>query len=568
MKNVSLKVKNYKCFGNEFQGFDKIYPINVIIGRNNTGKSSLLELVQYAVLPSPGFKELKHRGRGNPEVIISQPLQESELKRVFPPDSSGGGIPGSNHWEYGSRWIGKTITYRLEHGLPNAFVGLDPPFDFIGSRSYSQQLADLTHNMFSGKIFKHLSAERDILPEKESGSLNLDPKGSTATNIIQRFINISSLPSSLVDKTLLGELNQIYSPDSNYSRISVQREGEGAEWEIFLDEEHKGKIPLSHTGSGFKTILLVLIFLHLIPYVEKRALLHYIFAFEELENNLHPALQRRLLMYLRDFAVQKGCIFFLTTHSNIAIDMFSRDSQAQIMHVTHDGEKAYVKNVQTYIDNKGILDDLDIRASDLLQANSIIWVEGPSDRLYVNRWIELRSHGELKEGVHYQCMFYAGRLLAHLSLEDPEIKAKDAIFILRLNRNAAIIIDSDKQSAKDEINNTKKRISEEIKEMGGLVWITAGKEVENYIPVDSIARLLGKTDLPPLSEFEDIADYLEKNIGSSQRKKFEKEKPLFAAGVSPWLTEDNIRYVLDLSDKINELCDKIKEWNKVPFSTI
>ena len=35
-----LKAKNYKCFGEEPQGFDYLYPINLIIGKNNSGKSN------------------------------------------------------------------------------------------------------------------------------------------------------------------------------------------------------------------------------------------------------------------------------------------------------------------------------------------------------------------------------------------------------------------------------------------------------------------------------------------------------------------------------------------------
>ena len=38
--------------------------------------------------------------------------------------------------------------------------------------------------------------------------------------------------------------------------------------------------------------------------------------------------------------------------------------------------------VDTYRDSCHILDDLEARASDLLQANGIVWVEGPSDRIY------------------------------------------------------------------------------------------------------------------------------------------------------------------------------------------
>ena len=41
----SIKIKDYKCFvkENDYQGFDDIKPVNVIIGKNNSGKSKLLE---------------------------------------------------------------------------------------------------------------------------------------------------------------------------------------------------------------------------------------------------------------------------------------------------------------------------------------------------------------------------------------------------------------------------------------------------------------------------------------------------------------------------------------------
>jgi AAA15 family ATPase/GTPase len=48
-KNVSIKIKNYMCFGEIPQGFDSIKPINIIIGRNNSGKSRLLDSIEYLV---------------------------------------------------------------------------------------------------------------------------------------------------------------------------------------------------------------------------------------------------------------------------------------------------------------------------------------------------------------------------------------------------------------------------------------------------------------------------------------------------------------------------------------
>jgi predicted ATPase len=46
MKFTSIKFKNYRCFKDDWAGFDDVKPITVIIGRNNVGKSHLLQLVK------------------------------------------------------------------------------------------------------------------------------------------------------------------------------------------------------------------------------------------------------------------------------------------------------------------------------------------------------------------------------------------------------------------------------------------------------------------------------------------------------------------------------------------
>jgi len=40
----SISFRGHDCFKKEWAGFNSIKPVNVIIGRNNTGKSRLLDL--------------------------------------------------------------------------------------------------------------------------------------------------------------------------------------------------------------------------------------------------------------------------------------------------------------------------------------------------------------------------------------------------------------------------------------------------------------------------------------------------------------------------------------------
>jgi len=153
----------------------------------------------------------------------------------------------------------------------------------------------------------------------------------------------------------------------------VQENGQ-QQWEVFLEEDDKGRISLTESGSGLKTILLILVSVLLIPKNTNNSLDNFIFGFEELENNLHPAIQRNLFSYLKNLALEQNTLFFITTHSNVVIDMFSNISEAQIVHIKHDGEVAQCSKVQAYIHKADVLDDLDIRASDLLQSNGIVWL--------------------------------------------------------------------------------------------------------------------------------------------------------------------------------------------------
>ena len=558
MKDVSIKFKNYKCFGDELQGFESILPINIIVGRNNSGKSSLLDLIKYAIKPYD-LTPLSHKNK-KPEGVLTTTLSDDDVKKVFKPGVHVEKIPTPDLWSFGKEWAGEKLSVQLRFNDSTLFVELSKPLpDF--AIEYQEQLARSLTNPFRDKIFKHLKAERDIHPEgdERNRTVPVDENGLGATNIIQQFINKASLPSQLVEKTLLEELNKIIQPDAAFTDIVVQQL-ENTSWEIYLEEEEKGRIALSQSGSGLQTILLVLIFLYLVPVKESKSLDRYCFAFEELENNVHPALQRRLFLYLRNIALKHKTYFFITTHSSVVIDLFSSDSEAQIIHTIHDGKKATASRVEAYVQRKGILDDLDVRASDLLQSNGVVWVEGPSDRLYFNRWIQIWSDGELREGAHYQCVFYGGRLLAHLTGSVPEEQRNELIKILLINRNVMVMIDSDKKDQEESINSTKLRIRQEIENIGAICWITKGKEVENYISKAAIAALYNMNSVRQVDKYQSFNDYLD-HIKKGEGKKFLSNKVLFAERVCSHLTKENIKPVLDLEERLNKVCKRIKGWN-------
>lgn len=566
---ISLKIRHFKCFGTSPQGFDTFKPFNVLIGRNNSGKSTLLDIFPYLVANKIEVApELFHDGQAT-EFILSGLVTEEVARRVFSETTSGGEI-GGNHWQFGSQLVGAKIVWRIGC-RKGGFVKIGPspngtlPLDRLQKAdSWKNRLAASMPNPFQGLEFRRITAERDVTPENDSGGrFEVAGNGRGVTDAIQGYINKAALPSELVESELLERLNVVFQPDAVFTDIVCQQLGNG-EWEIYLEENSKGRIPLSQSGSGLKTVIIVLVHIILLPHILGKEINDFIFGFEELENNLHPSLLRRLLNYLFSLSVDDGPMMLLTTHSNVAIDFFSKDENAQILHVTHDGCVATCRTIATYVDNNGILDDLDVRASDILQSNCVIWVEGPSDRIYINRWISMYSGGKLHEGMHYQCVFYGGRLLSHLCAAEPDVVNKE-VAILSTNRHVCIVIDSDKRAQQSRLNETKKRVSKEIEAAGGVAWITKGREIENYLSRAAVAAALSKDSVSQIGQYEAFSEYLD-SIAPGQGKKFLRQKPIFAERIVPHMDKDTCLSVLDLGNQLQRLCTQIERWNAVQGS--
>jgi putative ATP-dependent endonuclease of OLD family len=362
--NIALRAVNLKCFGEEPQGFNQIKPINIIIGRNNSGKSSLIDLVYQAIEPQRAIEPGLWHGRKQPYLLTESPISEEDV-RVFPDNKSGGSdIPG-NHGEFGRKFVGARAVTRFLPGGPDLLSARPKPETSplpVVPHEYAGALArQASRNPLGGKLFCRLAAERNIVPELDAAGLQIGADGRGATNVIQNFINKSHLSEKLVEETLLAALNVVFGPDGSFTDIVCQQHANGGYWEIFLEEATKGRIALSQSGSGVKTILLALCFLHLLPAVLGRPASDFLYAFEELENNLHPALLRRLLTYLAEQAVAHDFPLFMTTHSSVAIDLFNKREDAQILHVSHDKVSAKVREVKAYVEHRGVLDDLGLR---------------------------------------------------------------------------------------------------------------------------------------------------------------------------------------------------------------
>lgn len=570
-----IQFRGSRCFKEHFVGFDDIKPINLIIGRNNTGKSHLLDLVPVLCGGVTGAKGWTYQCSGK--------LTEDELRRIFREDTSGGEL-GGNHWnQHGRLFVDQNVEWEIDKGNVTRIKfddGFDNESPYGGTQSTNARMArfhnllkDPSHQL-NGRRFRRILADRDIRSEPMNTTLILESDGTGATNIVRRYLTTASnrYPREIIQVDVLEALNRIFGQDGKFTEIDVRLHDDGNsdgrqnDWEVYLGEPKKGMVALSKSGSGLKTVILVLLNLLVIPTMEGHARDQYVFAFEELENNLHPALLRRLFTFIEIYAVKEKTPVFITTHSSAALDVFSLSTQSQIIHVTHDGEFARATTVAAHFDRLGVISELGAKPSDLLQANGIIWVEGPSDCIYMNRWIDLYSQGKFQEGRDYQCAFYGGSLLARTQFTSPEEAEKDLINLFRVNPNIAVMCDGDRAARGARVKDRVRRIRSEVQKIPNAhIWVTGAREVENYLPGSAIANSLELSSLPDPGLYESFfprkgapgQSFLEKKI---KRKTLDKMDLAVAAVGHLDLASMKGRF--DWDSQMKKLVDRIEAWNK------
>jgi hypothetical protein len=302
-------------------------------------------------------------------------------------------------------------------------------------------------------------------------------------------------------------------------------------------------LPLESLGTGIHEVIILA--------AASTILEETVVCMEEPEIHLNQILQRKLVRYLADDTSNQ---YFITTHSAALMDtpeaetyhIQLRDNQSTVTRVTSDRQRSVV------------CEDLGYRPSDLLQSNCLIWVEGPSDRTYLAHWIS-KCAADLVEGIRFSIMFYGGRLASHLSGNDLDGAIEGFISLRRLNRRAVILMDSDCSSKEKPINATKTRLIKEFDEGPGHAWVTDGREIENYIPVDQITAALAAV-MPTATATTKLRRYDKVlSIKSAGGKPGQAPKVEIAKHVAANFNFDDSR--LDLKQQLDKLVRFIRKSN-------
>lgn len=621
IKIKEISIVGWKSYDENGINLSGLKDFNLIIGPNNTGKSNLIQYfmwIYYDFSFNESYRNWLNQLKGNHNVentwnllgreirssILVEGLKDEKILKLevtHQKDTEARFKASLLQWK-GSDL--KTIKRYKENSVRSYkyWKRVMDKFDHIAPQRDYNRFANSSTIGFDGSQL--VSNFAQLKPEKRNKLSNILTTYLTAIlgeQTIVKKIEVVPISDLNLDRHRAA-IKVIRNPNKKLSRGSWLSGSKGSKFgeivtalmkkeqriKITIEQEREERVSLdlNDLGTGITQIVIILCYLFL--RTENQGHKNLFLFIEEPECNLHNDTLIRFMKFLKsEFQHQ----FFVTTHSNALLDCFSTSSSAVYRVQKTSGGASRFSTCLRDLEKFYLLDDLGVTASQLLLSNCVIWVEGPTDRIYLKKWIEMQS--DLRENEHFIFAMYGGKNLHHYTLMD-EGNLEDWIQILKSSRYVAIVADSDGTSeSQSEKNKAIQKIKNELNTSRELddfcyIWATSNvKEIENYVPYNLLREAIEEVHKP--RKYERDITLLSKDI--DPYKPFAKHfADMYTGENGQILSEDEkknvskmivnlkvkiARYVADnwnkkfvkqnkeLEERLNKLINHIKKANRI-----
>ena len=309
--------------------------------------------------------------------------------------------------------------------------------------------------------------------------------------------------------------------------------------QLIFEFDNGNRLTSDDVGTGYTMIYILL--MEIIRSNKK------VIIIDEIESHLQPGLIKEMIKIIRSIGEMQ---LIVSTHSTSALEVAKENDYLYRFQKTK-GECIFEK---FYKDSAKILrevcNELGVVPGDALLSNCVIWVEGPSEILWIRAWIRsyYPTYKKLKkietnliEGLHFSILMTGGSLISHLSYEEAiypidELEEEHALKVLKVNPNPFVIIDSDASSTTSQKYIRSKNIAFEINQQNKInnrkhfdaiddnnfhqipnFWMLKAKELENYCHPELLKSFYSSLDSNSSSTVCDHASVTDWDVYSSDK---------------------------------------------------
>jgi energy-coupling factor transporter ATP-binding protein EcfA2 len=477
--------------------------LNLLIGRNNCGKSNILRAVALALDPDFPFDKATDKpaqklwawptvtlgflvpGRTGPERTLLKYASEYERSLKTSSRMSTYADDGEIHLQV--QYAGSGEGYRRSERIKIKGVGgrQGPPAE---REKVLRQLRSVVNFVLleSGQSLEAVleGRFREILNSviRDHLRTHLDQAQHHRDEYVRKLqMELLAPLRDQVASQLQGVFPEITNADLNPGVSAVEQ----AIAEVAIELTDSASTPLSNKGTGVRGGVLIA----MLRYLAAQSRRSMIFAVEEPEAFLHPGAQRALCCDLVDLASDRNVTVLATTHSPF---MVPRDERIKVIALDKDngGRTMVIGQGQGSDRSSDLLSPLfgDLVSATIFERTTefdpeircILVVEGETDRTYLNLAARLNDRSELVAGLVIEPVHGTTNLLARVS--QLLVVAPCPVVVLLDND------DDGRRAQKLLKDGLKLRPVEEVLHYGDFMAQSYRWEAEDLFPPDLIAK--------------------------------------------------------------------------------
>jgi len=495
-----VSIKNYRCWRET--SIDFVPGVNVIIGENNSGKTALLRALGLIFSGSSrprmqvfDFNQsiddftqpptitvtatIRSDGEGADRVEdkalvaswlvkLASPWEAQLTYRFALPDEDvpafkaqvGDSTSTDKFWKTVERFLPKYVS-RIYGGKPDAQIRAEPEHLAKFSYQFVDAIRDAASQLFAGNNPLLRSMLEQVLDHDIDNDDKMDKEAkdqATAERRVAFRSRSEELIGALKQRVNLAALTTLIKDTGAEDGGTPKLSGALDETDIIsalkLFIERSGlALPATFNGLGYNNLVYISLLLASMDFDSdfnrhgQNTLVFPMLVLEEPEAHLHPALQYKLLRFIRERRVSRSRQVFLTTHSTHvtvaagldSIVCMSAPTKKEDPRVSYPG-KVFADTQQGQTSKKYVERFLDATKSAMLFAKAIILVEGLAEQLLIPC---LAEYVELPLETKHVALIPVGGLTFKHFLPLFGVGCGDDRATFALDRRVACIVDGD-----------------------------------------------------------------------------------------------------------------------------